>query len=113
MTNRRTEPRYIVKENAFVWDLRNMQAGYHTARIVDISRNGMRLESAGRLNRGAHLAIDFRGMIICGTVQHCANIEDGFAIGIQIKDVLDPLREDPADYSATEDDCMETAAALA
>jgi len=111
--NRRTEPRYLVNEDAFVWDLRHMKAGYHPARIVDVSRNGMRLESAGKLTQGTDVAIDFRGMIICGTVQYCGDIEDRFAMGIRIKDVLDPLREEPANRSTVEDGCVETAVVLA
>jgi hypothetical protein len=69
MDNRRTEPRYLVKEDAFLWDLHHIKAGYHPASIVDVSRNGMRLESVGRLVQGSQVAIDFRGMIVCGTVQ--------------------------------------------
>ena len=103
MDDRRAERRYLVKEDAFVWDLHHMKAGYQSARIVDVSRNGMRLESSGRLLQGSQVAIDFRGMIICGTIQYCGLIENGFALGIRIKDVLDPLREEPADYSANEE----------
>ncbi len=110
---RRTEPRYLVKEDAFVWDLRQMKAGYHPARIVDVSRNGMRLESAGKLTQGTDVAIDFRGMIICGTVHYSGDIGDRFAVGIRIKDVLDPLRQEPANHSTAEDGCVKTTAVLA
>lgn len=103
MDERRAEPRYLVKEDAFVWDLHHMKAGYQSARIVDVSRNGMRLELSGRLIQGSQVAIDFRGMIICGTVQYCGLIENGFALGIRIKDVLDPLREEPAGHSVNEE----------
>src|SRR6266853_5543218 len=112
MDNRRTEQRYLVKEDAFVWDLHRIKAGYHPARIVDVSRNGMRMESVGRLVQGSHVAIDFRGMIVCGTVQYCRLVENRFVMGIRIKDVLDPLREEPADYSANEDVCVEAVAVL-
>jgi PilZ domain-containing protein len=94
MDNRRAEHRYLVKEDAFVWDLHHIKAGYHSASIVDVSRNGMRLESVGRLVQGSHIAIDFRGMIVCGTVQYCRLVENRFALGVQIKDVLDPLKEE-------------------
>jgi hypothetical protein len=113
MSNRRAEQRYLVKEDAFVWDLHHIKAGYHPASIVDVSRNGMCLESVGRLMRGSHIAIDFRGMIVCGTVQYCRLVEDRFVMGVHINDVLDPLREEPADQSADEDVCVETVAALA
>jgi len=113
MDNRRTEPRYLVKEDAFVWDLHHIKAGYHAASIVDVSRNGMRLESVGRLVQGSHVAIDFRGMIVCGMVQYCRLVENRFAIGIRIKDVLDPLREELAKCSANAEARSEAAAALA
>ena len=112
MDNRRTEPRYLVKEDAFVWDLHHIKAGYHPASIVDVSRNGMCLESVGRLMQGSHIAIDFRGMIVCGTVQYCKLVENRFAMGIRIKDILDPLREEPADHSADEYADVEAVAVL-
>ena len=108
MDNRRTEPRYLVKEGAFVWDLHRVQAGYHSVSIIDVSRNGMRLESADRLGQGSDVAIDFRGMIVCGTVQYCKIIADGFAMGVRIKDVLDPLGEDVTDHPAS--DCADAQA---
>jgi len=112
MDNRRTEQRYLVKEDAFVWDLHHIKAGYHAASIVDVSRNGMCLESVGRLMQGSHIAIDFRGMIVCGTVQYCRLVENRFVMGVHIKDVLDQLREEPADHSADEDVCVEAVAVL-
>ena len=89
-----------------------MKAGYHPARIVDVSRNGMRVESAGRMKQGSEIAVDFRGMIICGTVRYCGNVDGRFAMGIRMKDVLDPLREEPADRSGAEDGCAEPDAVL-
>ena len=113
MDNRRAEQRYLVKEDAFVWDLHHIKAGYHPVSIVDVSRNGMRLESVGRLGQGSQVAIDFRGMIVCGTVQYCRLVENRFAMGVRIKDVLDPLREEPADHSANEEAGVEAVAVLA
>jgi len=102
MDERRSEPRYLVTEDAFVWDLHRMKAGYHTAKIIDVSRNGMRLESGRRLARGSHVGIDFRGMIICGRVQHCSPSRDRFSMGIRIQDLLDPLGAEPMEDCETE-----------
>jgi DNA-binding protein len=113
MDGQRAERRYLVKEDAFVWDLRHIKAGYQSARITDVSRNGMRLELSERLMQGSQVAIDFRGMIICGSVQYCRMIENRFAIGIRIKDVLDPLREEPTGSSANEEVCVEAVVVLA
>jgi hypothetical protein len=90
----------LVKEDAFVWDLHRIQAGHHSVSIIDVSRNGMCLESADRLGQGSHIAIDFRGMIVCGTVQYCKMSADRFAMGVRINDVLDPLGEEVTNYSA-------------
>jgi len=113
MDDRRVEPRYLVKEDAFIWDLRRIKAGYHSVSIIDVSRNGMRLESVGKLTRGSHIAIDFRGMIVCATVQYCRLVENRFAMGVRINDVLDPLREEQEDHGANEEAGAEAIAALA
>ena len=90
---RRTEPRYLVKEEAFVWDLQRLKSGYHSVTIVDISRNGMRLESTGPMAQGSSIAVDFQGMIVCGKVQYSRPAGNGFILGLRIADVLDPLSE--------------------
>ena len=112
MDERRVEPRYLVKEGAFVWDLHRIKAGYHSANIVDVSRNGMRLESVCKLAQGSHIAIDFRGMIVCATVQFCRQVEDRFALGVRIQDVLDPLGEEPEGHSTNDEAGVEDVAVL-
>ena len=111
MDERRSEPRYLVTEEAFVWDLNRLKAGYHTATIVDVSRNGMQLESRDRYPRGSYVGVDFRGMIICGTVQHCKPIRGRFSIGIQIKDLMDPLGQEPVDDLAVDESSAQAAVA--
>ena len=102
MDNRRSEPRYLVNEDALVWDLHRMKAGYGVATIVDVSRSGMRLESDRRLVQGSHVAVDFRGMIICGSVQYCTSSGKQFALGIHISDLLDPIVGEAAEHPADE-----------
>jgi hypothetical protein len=63
----------------------------------------MGLESDHPFAPGRHLAIDFRGMTVCGTVQYCRPIENRFAMGIRITDLLDSLGANPADQSAKEE----------
>jgi hypothetical protein len=101
MDDRRTEPRYVAKEEAFVWDLRCLKSGYHPVTIVDISRNGMRLESAGDMAPGSSIALDFQGMIVCGKVQYSRAAGNGFILGLRIDDVLDPLSEGADQRPAT------------
>jgi PilZ domain len=103
MNERRKEPRYLVREDAAAWDLHYMKAGCRSATIVDISRNGICVESSEKLTQGNYIAIDFRGMIICGTVQHCRRTEGKFITGVRIREVLDPLRESPLDYCVTQE----------
>ncbi len=103
MDERRAEPRYLVTEQAFVWDLLRLKAGYHSVTIVDISRNGMRLDSAGDIAQGSSIALDFQGMIVCGKVQYSTPAGDRFVIGLRIADVLDPLREGADQHSAAQE----------
>lgn len=79
-----------------VWELSRPKAGYQNTTIVDVSRNGMRLIIDRKLLRGGQVAIDFRGMVICGKVQYCVPEEDRFAVGIRIGDVMDQVAEDAA-----------------
>lgn len=102
MDDRRLEPRYLVKEAAFIWDLQRLKAGYHSVTIVDISRNGMQLESACDIVKGTAVALDFQGMIVCGKVQYCRAAGDRFVIGLRIADVLDPLKEGADQHPAAE-----------
>jgi hypothetical protein len=94
---RRKEPRYLIQEDVIVWDLRHMSAGCLPAKIVDISRNGMRLESSARLKQGSQIAVDYRGMIICGTVRYSGGTENQSVMGVLIREVLDPLGDQPKD----------------
>lgn len=113
MDERRKEPRYLVKEDVAVWDLHDMRAGCYPAKIVDISRSGMRLESTGKLTRGHQIAVDYRGMIICGTVQRSGRMKDHFATGVLIGDVLDPLGEDAVGRSTNQETPAEASPVLA
>ena len=113
MDERRKEPRYLVREDVAVWDLHRMSAGCHPAKIVDISRSGMRLETVEKLKHGHRIAVDYRGMIICGTVQHSERIKDHFATGVLIREVLDPLGEEPASDSTKHETSAETSPVLA
>ena len=101
MDGRRAEPRYPLNEDAFFWDLHRSNAGsFHLACITDVSRNGMRLHSRDTLPVGSHVAIDFRGMIVCGAIQYSQRIKGRFAMGVRVNEVLDPLGEGPSDNSA-------------
>ena len=79
-----------------MWDLLRIKAGYHTVNIIDISRNGLRLEAADQVMEGSQIAVDFRGMIVCGTIRYCKTAGRNYALGVRINDVLDPLQRTPA-----------------
>ena len=91
MDERRSEPRYSVKEGALIWDLSRIKAGFSETTIVDLSRNGMRLLTDRKLTASSQVAIDFRGMVICGIVQYCTASESRFTVGIRINGVLDQV----------------------
>ncbi|MEQ1947178.1 MAG: PilZ domain-containing protein [Bryobacteraceae bacterium] len=93
MPEQRAEPRYQVREGALVWELSRAEASYQNTTIVDVSRHGMRLIIERKLARGGQVAIDFRGMVICGTVQYCVPEEGRYAAGIRIGEVMDQVAE--------------------
>jgi PilZ domain len=92
MDERRKEQRYSVRQDAFVWDFPN--GGFHPAVIEDVSRSGMRLHSEDSLQHGSQIAVDLKGVIVCGTVQYCRPLEDRFAAGIRINHVDDRTFEE-------------------
>jgi hypothetical protein len=73
-----------------------MKAGFQETTIVDISRHGMRLLTDGKLAEGVHVAIDFRGMVICGRVQYSVPDAARFASGIRVDEVMDQVVEHAA-----------------
>jgi hypothetical protein len=93
MRERRNDPRYSVRQDVLVWDRHHIRTGSHSATIVDLSVHGLQLESAERFTDGSGIVIDFKGTIICGTVQYSRTKERQFATGLRIQDVLDPIQE--------------------
>jgi hypothetical protein len=81
------EQRYAVRRDAFVWDFPG--GGFHTALVEEVSWSGMQLQSKHSPQLGSQIAVDLKGMIVWGTVQHCRPLEDWFAAGIRIDHVDD------------------------
>src|SRR5690348_12929403 len=92
MDERRKEQRCPVRAGAFVWQEPDLV--FRSVAIVEVSRSGMRLESDHAFGKGRLLCIDFRGMIVCGTVAYCVPAEKGFAAEIRIEEVLDRVIEE-------------------
>jgi hypothetical protein len=65
----------------------------------------MRLESVERIKQGSQIAVDHRGMIICGTVRYSGRTENQFATGVLISDVLDQIGKEATGYSTSDDLC--------
>lgn len=91
MDERQKEQRYAVGQDAFVWDF----AGgvFHQVFVKDVSRSEMRLQSKHSLQHGSQIAVDLKGMIVCGSVQYCRPVEDWFAVGVLVNHVDDSTFE--------------------
>jgi len=100
METNRAEPRYQVKEEAFLWDFQHTSGRFTAVKITEVSRNGMRLELPQSLALASEVAIDYRGMIFCGSVRHCESAGDQYTLGIRIEHVLDPIYEQPPELAA-------------
>jgi hypothetical protein len=91
MDERRKEQRYPVRQDVFVWEFPDGE--FHPAVVEDVSWSGMRLQSQHSLRHGGQIAVDLKGMIVCGTVQYCRPLEDRFTAGISINHVDDRIVE--------------------
>jgi hypothetical protein len=91
MDDRQKEQRHPVRQDVFVWEFPDGE--FHPAVVEDVSWSGMRLQSQHSLRHGSYIAVDLKGMIVCGTVLYCRPLEDWFTVGISINHVDDRIVE--------------------
>ena len=91
MDEQRKEQRYPVRQDVFVWEFPDGE--FRPAVVDDVSWSEMRLQSKHNLRHGSQIAVDLKGMIVCGTVQYCHPLGDRFTVGISINHVDDRIVE--------------------
>jgi hypothetical protein len=85
---RRREPRIATNDAASMHVLNPLLDGRVAVRVLDVSRNGLKLCTFTHLQRGTLVQIYLRNIVAMGEVRHCAKIGDEFHAGVQLDDVL-------------------------
>lgn len=59
------------------------------ARVMDISRSGVRVEVGMDLSVSSEVTLSFEGYIVAGRVRYCRRNDSGsYDVGLQLEDVL-------------------------
>jgi hypothetical protein len=100
---RRRQPRMATDDPASIQILSPLTLERMDVRILDVSRNGLKIRSPRRLNTGAILQIRLRDLFIMGEVRYCVQTPDGFYAGLYIQDCVERRRAErlPVDIPAT------------
>ncbi len=87
-TEKRSEPRVPTDDPASLHILSPLIDERFAIRVLDVSRNGLKLSSPVRLQPGMLVQVRIRNIIAIGEVRHCTNVGDGFRAGVHLDDVL-------------------------
>jgi PilZ domain len=85
---RRREPRIPTDAPAFVLVLNPVGYERRPARVLDISRNGLKIRSGDFLPPGALIFVRFGGMHVVGTVRYCVGEGPDFQMGVEISQMV-------------------------
>jgi hypothetical protein len=85
--DRRRERRYAIPNQRV--DLRiPPESQIIEAHVVNVSKNGVGLVSRDYINPGLQIMFSFGDQYVFARVRHCKPVENGFAIGASIRDVV-------------------------
>jgi len=83
---KRRDPRFPTNGSGVLQLLNPFSIGQLQVHISDVSKNGMRLNVAVRLNRDSIVKVKINDLIVFGEARYCNITSDGFAVGIQLFD---------------------------
>jgi hypothetical protein len=88
--DRRRESRVSVNEPASMRQLSPQLNVRWEVLILDVSKNGMRLEAPERLEPGTvvQIRLSKSSSIITAEVRYCLSVGDAFGVGVEIQDVF-------------------------
>jgi hypothetical protein len=89
---RRRQPRMPTDDPASIQIISPLALERLDVRILDVSRNGLKIRSPRLLNTGAILQIRLRDLFIVGEVRYCVQTPDGFYAGLYIQDCVERRR---------------------
>jgi len=87
--DRRTEIRYPAQDPAELEILPGPTEPIFGT-ILDVSRSGLRVGLAARIDRGAQVKVMLHNNIIFGEVRYCRSVSGAFHVGIRIHDLVRP-----------------------
>jgi len=85
---RRREPRISTNDPASMHVLNPLMEGRFVVRVLDVSRNGMKLSAPMHLHRGTLVQIYIKNIVAMGEIRHCGEIDGEFHAGVYFDDVL-------------------------
>jgi hypothetical protein len=85
---RRREPRIPTDAPAFVLVLNPVGYERRPARVLDISRNGLKITTGEFLPPGALIFVRFGGMHVVGSVRYCVGESPDFQMGVEISQMV-------------------------
>ena len=85
---RRQEPRISTDEAASMHVLNPLLDGRLEVRVLDVSRNGLKLRTEMQLQRGTLVQVYIRNIVAMGEVRHCVRIGNEYHAGVRLDDVL-------------------------
>jgi hypothetical protein len=84
----RKSPRVPADDAATIVILQPAHSGNFATRVLDISKEGMKLLVPGALTRGTTIQIRLRDLFILAEVRYCLPADDAFHAGVLIQDVF-------------------------
>src|SRR5215475_9006206 len=99
-SERRRERRLPTDESALLQLLNPLSEGRLVIRVLDVSKNGLKLITPIQLHRGALVQVYLKGVIALGEIRYCTQTSDAeYCAGIQLSDTL-PCRSDDETWEA-------------
>jgi PilZ domain len=86
---RRSEARYPTQDPAEL-ELLNGPADPIYGTVLDVSRSGLRVALAQRIDRGEQVKVKLHDNVIFGEVRYCRAVSGAFQAGIKIQDLVRP-----------------------
>ncbi len=94
LVERRRSVRVPTNDRAVLSVLRPEPSGHIDARVLDASREGLRLMVANELMRGSIIQVHVHRLFILAEVRYCRQEGAAFHVGVRIQDVF-PAHERP------------------
>src|ERR1700722_2886740 len=85
---RRREPRISTDDSASMHVLNPLLEGRQAVRVLDASRNGLKLSSLMDLQRGTLIQVYIGNIVAMGEVRYCSKCGGAFHLGIQLDNVF-------------------------